>query len=100
MDAVFVFSEKAARNREGHIYIGTSLTQEVFDRYLEHFDHLIVMMRREEAAFDDPALLAGMNLLTDSRVRVVFLPDTLDSARHFLDPRIRSDIREILEREM
>ena len=100
MDAVFVFSEKAARDREGHIYIGTSLTQEVFDRYLEHFDHLIVMMRREEAAFDDPALLAGMNLLTDSRIRVVFLPDTLDSARHFVDPRIRRDIREILEREI
>ena len=100
MDAVFVFSEKAARDREGRIYVGTSLPQEVFDRYLEYFDHLIVMMRREEAAFEDPALLAGMNLLTDSRIRVVFLPDTLDSARHFVDPRIRRDIREILEREI
>ncbi len=100
MDAVFVFSEKAARDREGRTYIGTSLSQEVFDRYLEHFDHLIVMMRREEAAFEDPARLEGMNLLTDPRIRVVFLPDTLDSANHFVNPRIRKDIRKILEREI
>lgn len=100
MDAVFVFSEKAARDREGHIYIGTSLSQEVFDRYLEHFDHLTVMMRREEAAFTDPTRLEGMNLLTDPRIRVVFLPDTLDSARHFADPQIRRQIREILEQEI
>lgn len=100
MDAVFVFSEKAARDREGCTYIGTSLSQEVFDRYLEHFDHLIVMMRREEAAFGDPGRLGGMNLLTDPRIRVVFLPDTLDSANHFADPRIRRDIRKILEREI
>lgn len=100
MDAVFVFGEKVARGREGRTYIGTSLSQEVFDRYLEHFDHLIVMMRREEAAFEEPARLGGMNLVTDPRIRVVFLPDTLDSANHFVDPRIRRDIRNILEREI
>lgn len=100
MDAVFVFSERAARDKEGRTYIGTSFSQEVFDRYLEHFDHLIIMMRRDEKAFNDETYLTGMNLLTDSRVRVVFLPDTMDSASRFVDPRIRMTIRNTLEKEI
>lgn len=100
MDAVFVFSEKAARDKEGRTYIGTSFSQEVFDRYLEHFDHLTIMMRRDERAFRDEACLEGMNLLTDPRIRIVFLPDTMDSASHFADPRIRMNIHRILEKEI
>lgn len=100
MDAVFVFSERAARDKEGRTYIGTSFSQEVFDRYLEHFDHLTIMMRRDERAFEDEAYLAGMNLLTDSRIRIVFLPDTVDSASHFVDLRIRRMIQKTLENEI
>lgn len=100
MDAVFVFDEKAARDREGRIYVGTSLSQEIFDRYLEHFDHLTVMMRREEESFDNPALLAGMNLVADPRIRVVFLPNRLASVKDFTDLRVRREIRETLKREI
>lgn len=100
MDAVFVFSEKAARDQEGRTYIGTSFSQEIFDRYLEYFDYLTIIMRRDEKAFKDESYLAGMNLLTDPRIRIVFLPDTMDSVSHFANPYIRREIRRTLEDEI
>lgn len=100
MDAIFVFGDKAAQDGDGRLYTGTSFSQEIFDRYLEHFDHLTLLMRRAAIDPADQEALARMNPLTDERIRIVFLPDTLDSARNFADPRIRRTIRKILEEQI
>lgn len=100
MDAIFVFGDKAARDADGRLYTGTSFSQEIFDRYLEHFDHLTLLMRRADIDPVDRESLSRMNLLTDERIRIVFLPDTLDSARNFADPRVRRNIRAILEQQI
>lgn len=39
MDAIFVFGDRIAQDKNGRLYTGTSFSQEIFDRYLEHFDH-------------------------------------------------------------
>lgn len=100
MDAIFVFGDKAAQDREGRLYTGTSFSQEIFDRYLEHFDHLTLLMRKANIDPEDQASLGRMNLLTDQRINIVFLPDTLDSVKNFADPRVRKIIREILEEQI
>lgn len=97
MDAVFVFGDKVACDREGHYYTGTSFSQEIFDRYLEHFDSLILMMRKAPVDPEDQETLSGMNLIRDRRVRVIFLPDTLASAKDFISLRSRRNIKKILE---
>ncbi len=97
MDAVFVFGDKVAADREGRLYTGTSFSQEIFDRYLKHFDHMTLLMRKAYVDPDDTETLSRMNLLTDDRIRVAFLPDTLSSFKDFLDLKNRRRIRTILE---
>ena len=97
MDLVFVYGDRVALDREGRIYIGTSFSQKVFDRYLEHFDHLILMMRRAGVNPDDRETLSGMNRIEDPRIRAVFMPDTTASLKNFADPGVRIRIRKILE---
>lgn len=100
MDAIFVFGDKAVRDGDGRLYTGTSFSQEIFDRYLEHFDHLTLLMRSANVDPEDHESLSRMNLLTDERIRIVFLPDTMDSLKDFVDPGIRRNIRKILEEQI
>ena len=88
MDAIFVFGDKAAQDRDGRLYTGTSFSQEIFDRYLEHFDHLTLLMRKANVDPEDRESLDRMNLLTDKRISIVFLPDTMDSVKNFTDPSV------------
>lgn len=100
MDAIFVFGDRIAQDRNGRFYTGTSFSQEIFERYLEHFDHLTLMMRRDPVNPDDTAAFERMNPLTDDRIDVVFLPDIVASVRDYLDPRLRREIRKLLEKEI
>ena len=100
MDAIFVFGDKAAQDSNGRLYTGTSFSQEIFDRYLEHFDHLTLLMRKANIDPEDRESLGRMNRLTDKRISIVFLPDTMDSVRNFADPAVRKTIREILEEQI
>lgn len=61
MDAIFVFGDRIAQDRNGRLYTGTSFSQEIFERYLEHFDHLTLMMRRDPVNPDDTAAFERMN---------------------------------------
>lgn len=100
MDALFVFGDKVAEDSEGRLYTGTSFSQEIFDRYLEHFDHMVLLMRKAYVDPDDTETLRKMNLLTDDRIRIVFLPDTLASLRGFADLKSRKKVRNILEKHI
>ena len=100
MDAIYVFDDRIARDKDGIFYTGTSFSQEIFDRYLEYFDHLTLMMRRDPADPTDTAVFERMNPLTDKRIDVVFLPFTVSSVKDFIDPRIRRRIRSILEEQI
>ena len=97
MDAIFVFGDRIAQDRDGRFYTGTSFSQEIFDRYLECFDHLTLLMRKDPADPSDKAAFERMNPLTDDRINVEFLPDTVASVRDFLNPGIRREIHMILE---
>ena len=79
MDAIFVFGDKAAQDREGRLYTGTSFSQEIFDRYLEHFDHLTLLMRKANISPDDQESLGRMNLLTDRRISIIFPPTNIQN---------------------
>ncbi len=100
MDALFVYGDRVAQDREGCFYIGTAFSQEIFDRYLEYFDHLILVMRKSPVDPSDTGALRRMNRITSERIRVIYLPDTVGSVRQFLDPRIRREIRTVLERQI
>lgn len=100
MEAIFVFGDRIAQDREGRFYTGTSFSQEIFDRYLECFEHLTILMRKDPADPSDRAVFEKMNPLNDKRISVVFLPDTVASLKDFLDPRVRIDIYRILEEQI
>lgn len=100
MDAVFVFGDRIALDQDGRLYTGTSFSQEVFDRYLNCFDRLTLLMRKSPIDPLDRTAFAGLNPLTSDRIDVVFLPDTVASVKDFVDLRIRSEIRSILEEQI
>ena len=100
MDAVFVFGDRIARDQEGRLYTGTSFSQEIFDRYLNCFDRLTLLMRKSPVDPSDREAFERMNPLTDDRIDVVFLPDIVASIKDFLGPDVRREIRKILEEQI
>ena len=94
MDMVFVYEDKIAQDTEGNYYTGSALPQKVFDRYLQHFDNLTLLMRRSDVRPDDQKTLKGMNRLDTSRIEVVLLPNPTESIRSYFSLKIRRQFRD------
>lgn len=86
MDVLFVYEDRIARDKDGNYYTGSAFSQEVFDRYLEHFDRMILLMREANVRPDDEETLKRMNRVDRERVSVVLLPDRMADLGSFLSP--------------
>ena len=53
MDMVFVYEDKIAQDSNGNYYTGSAFSQAVFDRYLQVFDHITLLMRKADVDPDD-----------------------------------------------
>ena len=100
MDMVFVYEDKIAQDAEGNYYTGSAFSQEVFDRYLQHFDHLTLLMRKADVDPNNTEILGKMNRITSDKIEVVILPNTSASMRNYLDPRIRSQFKQTVLKEL
>lgn len=96
MDMVFVYEDKIAQDTEGNYYTGSSLPQAVFDRYLQHFDHVTVLMRKASVDPHDTQTLSRMNRLNTDRIDVVFLPDLNAGVKAHFDPRVRATFKKTI----
>ena len=96
MDLVFVYEDKIAQDAEGNYYTGSAFSQAVFDRYLQHFDHITLLMRKAKIAPDDTESLARMNRLDTSRIDVVILPDPTESVKSYFSLKQRREFRKII----
>lgn len=100
MDMVFVYEDKIAQDAAGNYYTGSAFSQEVFDRYLQHFDHITLLMRKADVDPNDAETLGKMNRIDSDKIDVVILPNTSASIRSFLDPRVHSEFRQAVLREL
>lgn len=100
MDMVFVYEDKIARDTAGNYYTGSAFSQEVFDRYLRHFDHITLLMRAARIDPEDTASLGKMNRLSGDKIDVVLLPDPNASLRAYLDPRIHAEFKQTVLNEL
>lgn len=96
MDLVFVYEDKIAQDAEGNYYTGSAFSQPVFDRYLQHFNHITLLMRKAGIAPDDKESLSRMNKLDTSRIDVVILPDFTDSIKNYFSIKNRRRFRKII----
>lgn len=100
MDMVFVYEDKIAQDAEGNFYTGSAFSQEVFDRYLQLFDHITLLMRKAAVDPNDTEALSRMNRIRSDKIDVVLLPDTTASLRAYLDPRLHAEFKRIVLREL
>ena len=100
MDMVFVYEDKIAQDAEGKYYTGSALPQTVFDRYLQHFDRITVLMRRAVVDPYDTQMLSRMNRLNTDRIDVVFLPDLNAGLKAHFDPRVRAEFKKTVLNEL
>ena len=100
MDMVFVYEDKIAQDAEGNYYTGSAFSQEVFDRYLQHFDHITLLMRKADVDPNDVETLGKMNRIDRERIDVVILPNTSASIRSFLDPRVHAQFKQAVLNEL
>lgn len=96
MDALIVYEDKAAQDREGNMYIGTAFSNAALDSYLQHFDNVIMLMRRADVSPDDTEKLAGMNKITNPRISVVFLPNPTANLKSYLNISLRREYKRIV----
>ena len=100
MDMVFVYEDKIAQDAAGNYYTGSAFSQEVFDRYLQHFDHITLLMRRADVDPKDTETLNRMNRLSSEKIDVVILPDTTASVKAYLDPRVHTEFKRVVLNEL
>lgn len=100
MDMVFVYEDKIAQDAEGNYYTGSAFSQEVFDRYLKHFDHITLLMRKADIDPNDTESLSKMNRICCDRINVVILPNPSSSIRSYLDIRIHAKFKQIVLNEL
>ena len=93
MDMVFVYEDKIAQDALGNYYTGSAFSQEVFDRYLQHFDHITLLMRKAAVDPNDTETLSRMNRIDTAKIDVVLLPDPNEGLRNFLNPKVRADFK-------
>ena len=93
MDMVFVYEDKIAQDTKGNYYTGSALSQAVFDRYLQHFDHITILMRRAGIDSSDVQALSRMNQINSDRIDVVILPDLNAGLKAHFDPRVRAQFK-------
>lgn len=100
MNMVFVYEDKVAVDAQGNYYTGSAFSQAVFDRYLEHFDHITLLMRRASVYPENAEALSHMNRISSDRIKVVFIPDTKESIHTFLSPSVRRRFKQIVISEI
>lgn len=93
MDLVFVYEDKIAQDTAGNYYTGSAFSQRVFDRYLQHFDHITLLMRKADIDPNDLETLSRMNRIDTSHIDIVFLPNLRSGIRSYLDPKVHSKFR-------
>ena len=96
MDMVFVYEDKIAQDTEGNYYVGSAFSQAVFDRYLQHFDHITLLMRKADIAPDDKEALARWNKIDCTNIDVVILPNLTASIKTYFSPKLRREFRRIV----
>ena len=94
MDLVFIYEDKIAQDAEGNYYTGSAFSQKVFDRYLQHFDHITLLMRKADIDPHDTETLSRMNRLATDKIDVIFLPNLRASLRSYFDPQVHCKFRE------
>ena len=100
MDMVFVYEDKIAQDAAGNYYTGSAFSQEVFDRYLQHFDHITLLMRKSDVDPNDTETMSKMNRISSENIEVVLLPNTSASVKAYLDPRIHAEFKRIVLNEL
>ena len=100
MDMVFVYEDKIAQDAAGSFYTDSAFSQEVFDRYLQHFDHITLLMRKAAVDPNDTEALSRMNRISTEHIDVVLLPDTTASVNAFFDPRVRAEFKRTVLNEL
>ena len=100
MDMVFVYEDKIAQDAAGNYYTGSAFSQEVFDRYLQHFDHITLLMRKSDVDPNDTETMSKMNRISSENIDVVLLPNTSASVKAYLDPRIHAEFKRIVLNEL
>lgn len=96
MELVFVYEDKIAQDTDGNYYTGSAFSQAVFDRYLQHFDRITLLMRKADVAPDDAETLGRMNKLDTSRINVVLLPNLTASLRSFFNIKLHRRFKKIV----
>lgn len=93
MDMVFVYEDMIAQDTAGNYYTGSAFSQEVFDRYLRHFDHITLLMRKASVDPNDTETLSRMNRIDTTNIDVVLLPDPNAGLQNFLNPKVRAEFK-------
>jgi len=100
MNMVFIYEDKIAQDNEGNYYTGSAFSQAVFDRYLRHFDHITLIMRKAPVAPGDSETLSHMNRIDSDRIDVAIIPNTRESLKSFLTPSVHRELKDIVISEI
>lgn len=96
MELLFVYDDKVAEDNDGNFYTSSTFSQTVFDRYLQHFEHITLIARKA----DDTADCSKMNRLNSDKVSVKIIPNLRAGIKDYFSPVKRKMFKDCIRREI
>lgn len=88
------------RDTEGNWYTDGNLTQEVFDRYTQYCDELIVILRKENRIYKVEDAKHRFNPIIDKKIRIVAVDDITRPKFNFFNLFMRYKINKSIYNEI
>ena len=89
------------QSKEGNLYIDGNFSIEVWNRYLTLCDELVIILRKENAVYEDEYAKKKFNKMpVDSKIHIIGVTDVYQPLTNFFNPIIHCNIRKVIYREV
>lgn len=84
MKMAYVYCARAIEDASGEIYFPDEFSEEIWDRYHSHFDHIDVCMRKEKEIISTEKAKEKYYIFHDTNKTYIELPDISENLRSYL----------------
>lgn len=96
MILAYIYCGRAKEDNYGNLYFSDEFSQEIWDRYEQHIDHIIVCMRKEKTIYSHEKAIDRFYPFDCSNKEFVEIPD-LSSVSKAISIRPKSVRKRVIE---
>ena len=98
MKLLFIHSsEKIKTDEDGNLYTDGSYNQKVWEIYLQVFDQITLIMRKDEHIYTTEEANSRFNIIPSDKIDVAYIPDTRRSINSVFSKKLKYEVYHTIE---